>query len=251
VSCSAASAVSSVAAARARAVSRRDPTEVYAVTHMAVEAADFGLPQIRHRLFIVGFRLDLAVTWTWPRPTHTRDALIWEQLHGGYWREHGLSTQPPAIPKHWPLLVKRLEQAERPPGRRWRTLRDGLAGLPEPINGKDDAVIPNHVGIPGARLYHGHTGSPLDWPAKTIKAGVHGSPGGEHILRRPDGSYRYLTVRECARLQGFPDQHRFEGPRGVVMRQLGNAVPVPLARLMAAAIAKRLGHEPHPIRRDA
>ena len=81
----------------------------------------------------------------------------------------------------------------------------------------------------------------MDWPAKTVKAGVHGVPGGEHILLRDDGTYRYLTVRECARLQGFPDDYRFIGPRSEAMRQIGNAVPVPLARLMAAAVAERLG----------
>jgi DNA (cytosine-5)-methyltransferase 1 len=74
--------------------------------------------------------------------------------------------------------------------------------------------------------YHGHTGNPIDRPAKTVKAGVHGVPGGEHVLVRDDGSYRYLTVRECARLQGFPDCYRFEGPRSEAMRQTGTALPI-------------------------
>jgi DNA (cytosine-5)-methyltransferase 1 len=216
-----------------------------------INAADYGLPQIRHRIFIVGFRLDLDIAWDWPKLTHSRDALLWAQLNGEYWREHELPPRPPATPKRWPRLVKRIEQGEPPTMRRWRTLRDAILGLPEPADGKECPDIHNHVGIPGARLYVGHTGSQLDWPAKTIKAGVHGSPGGEHILVRSDGSYRYLTVRECARLQGFPDSYRFEGARTVMMRQLGNAVPVPLARLMTAEIADRLRGQARSGHRDA
>lgn len=104
----------------------------------------------------------------------------------------------------------------------------------------------NHVGVPGARLYAGHTGNRLDWPAKTVKAGVHGVPGGEHVLLCSDGSHRYLTVRECARLQGFPDSYIFAGSRSEAMRQIGNAVPVPLGRLIAAQIADKLSGTLHP-----
>ena len=56
-----------------------------------------------------------------------------------------------------------------------------------------------------ARKYlAGHTGSALDEPAKTLKAGDHGVPGGENMLMLPDGTVRYFTVRESARLQTFP-----------------------------------------------
>jgi DNA (cytosine-5)-methyltransferase 1 len=80
----------------------------------------------------------------------------------------------------------------------------------------------------------------LDRPAKTVKAGVHGVPGGESVLRQDDGSIRYMTVRETARVMTFPDNWRLEGPRGEQMRQLGNAVPVRLAQVMAKSVAKAL-----------
>ena len=85
-------------------------------------------------------------------------------------------------------------------------------------------------------MYSGHTGSPLDLPAKAIKAGVHGVPGGENMLRNDDGSVRYFTVREAAALQGFPNDYMFEGPWGEAMRQIGNAVPVMVAKEFCRAI---------------
>lgn len=217
---------------------RLDPTERYVVLHKVVNAADHGVPQTRQRVFIVGFRADLAVQWRWPEQTHSNDALLWDQLHGTYWREHGIPSRSPV--KIAKIRRSRLLGGERPDLKRWRTLRDALAGLPEPIDGQEHARFHNHVGIRGARLYQGHSGNPIDRPGKTVKAGVHGVPGGEHVLVRDDGLYRYLTVRECARLQGFPDEYRFEGPRSEAMRQIGNAVPVPLARAMAGAVAATL-----------
>ena len=100
--------------------------------------------------------------------------------------------------------------------------------------------LPNHRFQPGARSYVGHTGSPLDEPAKTLKAGVHGVPGGENMLSRLDGDVRYFTVRESARLQTFPDDFLFHGSWSEAMRQLGNAVPVRLARIIGENVAHRL-----------
>ena len=80
----------------------------------------------------------------------------------------------------------------------------------------------------------------MDLPAKTLKAGVHGVPGGENMLRRPDGTVRYFTVRESARLQTFPDNFELHGSWSEAMRQLGNAVPVELAHVIAKNVAKRL-----------
>jgi DNA (cytosine-5)-methyltransferase 1 len=74
-----------------------------------------------------------------------------------------------------------------------------------------------------------------------LKAGVHGVPGGENMLLRPNGGVRYFTVRESARLQTFPDEYRFHGSWTETMRQLGNAVPVKLAHIIGENVARRLG----------
>jgi DNA (cytosine-5)-methyltransferase 1 len=121
----------------------------------------------------------------------------------------------------------------------WRTVRDAIAGLPD-AESKAAASVPNHVFQPGARSYPGHTGSPMDLPAKTLKAGDHGVPGGENMMVRDDGSVRYFTVRESARIQTFPDGFRFHGSWTETMRQLGNAVPVLLAQRVASSVAEKL-----------
>jgi DNA (cytosine-5)-methyltransferase 1 len=56
------------------------------------------------------------------------------------------------------------------------------------------------------------------------------------MLRRADGSVRYFTVRESARLQTFPDNYLFCGTWSENMRQLGNAVPVLLAEAVARSV---------------
>jgi DNA (cytosine-5)-methyltransferase 1 len=123
----------------------------------------------------------------------------------------------------------------------WRTVRDALAGLPDPEFEPDAARrFLDHRFQPGVRFYPGHVGSGLDQPAKTLKAGDHGVPGGENALVRADGTGRYFTVRESARLQTFPDSYAFDCSWSEAMRQLGNAVPVTLAHAVAESVARAL-----------
>ena len=55
-----------------------------------------------------------------------------------------------------------------------------------------------------------------------------------------DGTVRYFTAREAARLQTFPDGYKFNGALSEIMRQLGNAVPVRLAEIVASSVAQKL-----------
>jgi DNA (cytosine-5)-methyltransferase 1 len=83
----------------------------------------------------------------------------------------------------------------------------------------------------------------MDYPAKALKAGDHGVPGGENMLVMGDGKVRYFTVREAARIQTFPDGYVFHGSWSETMRQLGNAVPVRLAHIVAASVAEKLARQ--------
>jgi DNA (cytosine-5)-methyltransferase 1 len=211
----------------------------YNVIPTLVNAADYGVPQKRERVFIIGFRDDLGIEWSFPTPTHSHDALLYDQwVTGAYWKRHGVAQ--PKTPSRVATRVAKLAQAEEPPKTLpWRTVRDAIQGLPDPES-SGASQAPNHVFQPGARVYPGHTGSPLDLPAKTLKAGDHGVPGGENMLVRKDGSVRYFTIRESARIQTFPDGFRFHGSWTETMRQLGNAVPVVLAQRVATSIAEQL-----------
>lgn len=213
---------------------KSDPTERYDVKYLLVNAADYGVPQIRWRVFVVAFRSDLGLAdWQFPKPTHSADRLARAQQDGSYWEEHKLENRSGADQVH--SVVSAGE------GARWLTLRDAIKDLPEPLGEKiDHPAWIHHYGWPGAREYPGHTPNDLDKPAKTVKAGVHGVPGGETVMRRDDGSIRYMTVREVARVMTFPDHWRLAGPRGEQMRQLGNAVPVMLGRVMAGAVASTI-----------
>lgn len=205
-----------------------------------LNAADYGVPQRRERVFFVGFRSDLGVEWSFPRETHSREALLWDQYRDGdYWLRHEVSRNARTIEGAASIAANRI--VCRPDELPWRTTRDALADLPDPEqNPNGQKCYPDHRFQPGARSYPGHTGSPLDEPAKTLKAGVHGVPGGENMLRRPDGSVRYFTVRESARLQTFPDDFVFHGSWSETMRQLGNAVPVDLAEVVARSVREHL-----------
>lgn len=211
----------------------------YNVIPTLVNAADFGVPQKRERVFIVGFRDDLEVEWSFPSPTHSYEALLYDQwVAGTYWKRHGL--RQPNLPSKIAARVAKLRKATEPPSTLpWRTVRDALQGLPDP-QARMAKHVPNHTFQPGARVYPGHTGSPLDLPAKTLKAGDHGVPGGENMMVKDDGSVRYFTIRESARIQTFPDGFWFHGSWTETMRQLGNAVPVLLAQRVAASVAEQL-----------
>ncbi|MEV7678669.1 DNA cytosine methyltransferase [Streptomyces sp. NPDC088341] len=246
-----------------------EPSKRYVVQEMEVNAADYGVPQIRNRVIIVAFRADLDVNWGafMPKETHSEESMIHSMREGGsYWTERHKEVTAevrkrvianlPELNYEDPKVKQKLTLAP------WRTLRDAIAGIDE-NEGKplpyvtEEAVkdklevgdIRDHIGWPGARTYAGHTPNVLDRPAKTVKAGVHGVPGGESVMQLDnvdfvnDGGgtgYRYMTVRETARVMTFPDHVVLDGPRGEKMRQLGNAVPVKLGAVFSQAVAEAL-----------
>jgi DNA (cytosine-5)-methyltransferase 1 len=201
----------------------------YRLYPQVLDCCDYGVPQRRHRVFIVGIRADCEVEWQPVAPTHNALKLeVAQYVDHTYWRDFGLGTPTKYRAEEQPFTNGVPAHIQR-----WQTVRDAIHDLPIPA---PQYAALGHVINPGAREYTGHTGSSLDLPAKTVKAGAHGVPGGENTLRLANGHVRYLTVREAARIQTFPDEYRIEGAWTSCFRQLGNAVPVHVARLFAARL---------------
>ena len=165
----------------------------YDVQYKMVNAVDYGVPQNRERVFIVGLRSDVKAEWAWPLP-----------------------------------------------GSGKRTIADTIRHLAAM---KKTLLPSDHVIVPGAREYPGHSGSSYNSPSKTIKAGAHGVPGGENMIRFPDGKLRYMTVHEAKLIQTFPSDYKISGSWGEAMRQIGNAVPVMLAEKMGRCMVSALSPE--------
>lgn len=200
----------------------------YSISETLVDAADYGIPQRRKRIIIIACRRDLGIpAITMPEPTHSAAALADEQRSGTYWKRRGLADRG--------VLAPTAGDASLLP---WVTARDALY---PPADGNDPMTLlrPSTHGA----SYPGHTGSDPDLPSKAIKAGVHGVPGGENMLQTPQGPYPY-SVRDAARIQTFPDDVMFSGSRSQAMRQVGNAVPVKLARIAAGAVVAALRNRP-------
>jgi DNA (cytosine-5)-methyltransferase 1 len=252
--------------------------EHYRVLKVPVNAADYGVPQIRNRVLLIAFRADLQVDVdAFEKEVTTRqfsEHALYRSMreeNGPYWQRH-----PDVDPDVKAMVIERLPKEVEDDCLPWRTLRDAIKGygtnsetplpaLPDINLSRLDMTtqqaeklgITDHIGWPGARIYKGHTPNELDKPAKTVKAGVHGVPGGEsvvqldkHVVDKSDPrgrryEHRYMTVRETARVMTFPDEWTGSGPRGEKMRQLGNAVPVALGEYFAKAVAEALTRAGH------
>ena len=209
----------------------------YQVNYRVLNAANYGVPQRRERVFFVGFRKDLEYKWAFPESTHSYMALLKSKwITKDYWKKHNIPLVNKGKPGNLSLskIANDMFVDDKLP---WMTIRDAIGDLPDPLKKND---FPNHEYRGGAKQYKGHTGSFLDEASKTIKAGVHGVPGGENMNLLPDGNRRYFTAREAARIQTFPDEYIFASSWTESMRQIGNAVPVLLGEVVARSVLKAL-----------
>ncbi len=216
-------------------------SQAYDVSVKLLNAADFGVPQKRERIIIVGYRKDLGITPTFPFPTHSQNALLWSKwVTGQYWESHNIvpTNKDFANKEEVCQMLKAKSKGEAPSELPWLTIRDALDNIP--TKGSANFFENEHIIRDGAREYPGHTGSCIDEPSKTIKAGNHGVPGGENMIKNTDGSVRYLTVFEAKRIQTFPDDFHICGSWTEAMRQIGNAVPVRLAEVVTSNVLSKL-----------
>lgn len=217
----------------------------YRVKYDLVNAADYGVPQCRERVVIVGIRSDIDAFWAFPTSTHSEERLLWDKFVTGlYWDRHNIPKScRETCHNGLHARINRLRDTFgffEPVNKPWRTVRDALEGIPDP---RGNHGIPDHIFRDGARTYAGHTGSELDLPGKTIKAGGHGVPGGENMIRFPDGTARYFTVLEAKLIQTFPKDFVIHGAWGEALRQIGNAVPVLLGEKIGKALFEKIQPE--------
>lgn len=177
----------------------------YVVRHHLFNAADYGVPQTRERVFIFGIRNDVEYDELAfpPKPTHSKG-------------KQNLNTK------------------------KWVTIGEALAKIPEP-GMEDPKKIPNHTGTKFKLKnngYLGHRQIDPNMPSPTITARGD-EKGGVVIIHHPSNTRR-LTVREAASVQSFPINYYFVGNNTSGYRQIGNAVPPALAAAIATSVRKSM-----------
>ncbi len=165
-----------------------------------VNMANYGVPETRQRVIIVGQRIDLGeeMIFHFPEPTHSKDG------------KDGLA--------------------------KWVSIKEAIDHFPDPDEPND---TPNHEYSKYKveyRDYTAHRQTNPDLPSPTILARGNGG-GGVCAIPHYNGKRR-LTVRESAAVQTFPDDFVFTGVRGSCYRQIGNAVPVLFARILGEELIR-------------
>lgn len=177
----------------------------YHVVYKVLNAADYGVPQTRVRVIIIGIRNDLYEKTYYPKPTHSNG-----------------STENP-----------------------WLTAKDGIDDLWDQLDNKkinkhSSADYSKAKFYPGKKTQGNRKIEP-DKPSMTIRAEHHGNIEAHYKTtneNEPENmeGWRRLSVRECARLQSFPDDFIFSCSSSQAYRQIGNAVPPILGWHVARAL---------------
>ena len=137
---------------------RRDGLHYKVVTRL-LNAANFGVPQRRERVLFVGFRDDVDAHWTFGDGEYTHESLVWDQKFGTYWDRHNVASSERILEGRSAQIARRLSKNEKPLGMPWRTARDVIYDLPDPMHNDATNRISDHKFQPNARTYPGHTGS--------------------------------------------------------------------------------------------
>jgi DNA (cytosine-5)-methyltransferase 1 len=229
-------------------------------TEKPVNSLDFGVPQSRRRVIVLGALGDEAPSQPvtiggritveqalegLPSPSHYAELLTSDEV--------ALSAEDvqrrAGITSEYARTLAGIEAlaTDKARPREWDPLR--LTGSRRTTHTADTvarfAATERGTVEPKSRLYR----LPLNGPSRTLRAGT-GSERGSHTSPRPihPREDRVITVREAARLHGYPDWFRFHTTNWHGHRQVGNSVPPPLARAAAVALLASLGHSPVALR---
>ncbi len=176
----------------------------YNVEYKVLHSADYGVPQTRIRVIIIGIRKDYNTQILYPKPSR------------------GSTTNV-----------------------EWRSSKDAIDDLWDKM-GSDNVFNHSIKDYSKAKFYpgrkmQGNCQIPKDKPSPTIRAEHHGNIEGHYRSTNPNepenmSYWRRLSVRECARLQTFPDDFEFPGAPTYAYKQIGNAVPPILGWYIARAL---------------
>jgi DNA (cytosine-5)-methyltransferase 1 len=199
----------------------------YAFHEFFVSGSDFGIAQARLRFLLIGIRRDVSAAEPVLEMQETRvtvrDAICDLPPPPDDCTEH------PGFPNHLKCRINRINEtriSHVPQGGGWRDI-------------PWDLRLPCHRMIDVSKGGWPDVYGRLSWDGQcpTITGGFDSFSRGRYA--HPEQN-RAITPREAARLQGFPDAYRFAGTRADVRRQIGNAVPPPLARAAGEAIRRVL-----------
>lgn len=196
----------------------------YQVQWKILDAWDYGVAQKRQRVVIIGIRKDLAsqLSFNYPQPHAYKPVL-----------KDILKDVPPSIGAAYPAKKKSVLELV-PPGGCWRHLPEDIA----------KTYMKGSYFLGGGRTGMARR---ISWeePSLTLTC----SPSQMQTERCHPDETRPFTIRECARIQSFPDSWEFEGTLTNIYKQIGNAVPVNLAKYVGEEIKKTLlgedNHESH------
>ena len=187
----------------------------YTITPHLYKFEEYGVPQARHRVIIVGIREDLPYEFKIPSPKPYKnvDVTCKNAIENPPIGKEAYNNE---LTKQSEIVVKRLKYIK--PGENAFT-----ADLPEELQLK----------VKGAKISQIYKRLDPDKPAYTVTGS---GGGGTHMYHYSEP--RALTNRERARLQTFPDNYIFEGSKESVRKQIGMAVPAKGAKIIFEAILR-------------
>lgn len=220
----------------------------YSVKYRVLDSSDYGVPQRRKRVFIVGTRK--GIDFEFPEKTVQKPATVKDAFHGlphpgegicsytapasGYLKKTGIRTDEPFTTQH---ITRKINERDM------EIYRIAIRKLLEEGERLSYSQLPDHLKTHRNQKSFQDRFKVLrpDLPSHTVMA--HLSKDGHYYIYPDAENPRSITVREAARLQTFPDSYHFEGGMTSAFQQIGNAVPVLLASEIARAVKKYIKME--------